>query len=298
MWAFIAGLASFLSPCVLPLLPGYLSYISGVGVNELGARTRKVAIASIAFVGGFTIFFVLQGAAAGFAGSELGSFLSYFTSTSGEGKRVLEIVAGILLTAFGAYMIGETLRQRPLGKKALLSVFYVVLSLSVLDVTVAAITSGPAIAAVHAVGSIIILAAFGAGLFPQTWIEKERRLRLLKKPASLVGVVLAGMLFSVGVGPCTGPLLGSVFMLALGTQDPAAGASLLFVYAIGMGMPFLLSGLLFTRMIGTFDMVKRHFGAVKIISGFLLIAFGILLASGGFVRITEWMQNWLPSIEV
>lgn len=241
VWAFVAGLASFLSPCVLPLLPGYLSYVSGVSVDELGARTRKVALASSAFVVGFVVFFSIQGAAAGLAGSGLGDFLTFFTGSGSEGKRVLEIMAGIFLIVFGI---------------------------------------------------------FALGIINPAWFQRERRLRLLRKPASLVGVLLAGMVFSVGVGPCTGPLLGSIFMLALGTQDPGAGASLLFVYGLGMGLPFVLSGFLFAKMIGTFSFVKKHFNAIKIASGSLLIIFGILLATGEIEVLTNWMRGWLPSINV
>ena len=241
VWAFVAGLASFLSPCVLPLLPGYLSYVSGVGVDELGTNIRKVAMASLAFVAGFVIFFSLQGAAAGLGGSAFGSFLAFFTDNGSEGRRILEIFAGVFLIIFGV---------------------------------------------------------FALGIFHPAWFERERRLRLIKKPAGLVGVLLAGMVFSVGIGPCTGPLLGSIYMLAIGTGDPMAGASLLFVYALGMGLPFVLSGFLFARMIGTFTFVKRHFGAIKIASGSLLILFGLLLATGKIAVLSEWMQGWLPSVNV
>lgn len=240
-WAFVAGLASFLSPCVLPLLPGYLSYISGVSVADLANSTRKVTMASAAFVGGFVVFFSLQGAALGMAGSGFGDFLGFYTSNVGEGKRVLEIIAGIFLIVFGV---------------------------------------------------------FALGIVNPDWFQRERRLRLIRKPASLVGVVLAGMLFSVGVGPCTGPLLGSIYMLAIGTQNPGTGASLLFVYGLGMGLPFVLSGFLFARMIGAFAVVKRHFGAIKIASGVILILFGFLLATGQLSVITNWMNGWLPSIDI
>jgi len=241
VWAFLAGLASFLSPCVLPLLPAYLSYVSGVGVDQLGTNIRKVAMASLAFVIGFVIFFSIQGAAAGLAGSELGSFLVFFTGNGSEGKRFLEIFAGLFLIIFGI---------------------------------------------------------FALGIFNPAWLQKERRLRLLSKPAGLAGVLLAGMVFSVGIGPCTGPLLGSIYMLAIGTQSPGTGASLLFVYALGMGLPFVLSGFLFAKLIGTFSFVKRHFAAIKIVSGTLLIIFGLLLATGQIEVMTEWMQKWLPAINV
>jgi cytochrome c-type biogenesis protein len=240
-WAFVAGLASFLSPCVLPLLPGYLSYVSGVSVSDLETHTRKVGLASAAFVIGFVVFFSVQGAALGMAGSGLGEFLGFYTSSFGEGRRILEIVAGVFMIIFGI---------------------------------------------------------FAVGIINPLWFQRERRLRLLRKPASLVGVVAAGMLFSVGVGPCTGPLLASIYALAIGTQSPATGASLLFVYGLGMGLPFVLSGLLFTRMIGAFSRVKRHMNAIKIGSGVVLIVFGVLLASGQLTVLSNWMQRWLPSINI
>ena len=240
-WAFVAGLASFLSPCVLPLLPGYLSYVSGVSVTDLEAHTRKVALASSAFVIGFVVFFSIQGAALGMAGSGLGDFLGFYTNSFGEGRRVLEIVAGVFMIVFGLFEVG---------------------------------------------------------IINPMWFQRERRLRLLKKPAGLFGIVAAGMLFSVGVGPCTGPLLASIYALAIGTQSPASGASLLFVYGLGMGLPFVLSGLLFTRLIGTFSVVKRHMRAIKIGSGVVLIAFGLLLASGQLTVMSNWMRGWLPSINI
>ena len=214
VWAFIAGLASFLSPCVLPLLPGYLSFISGVGVDELGAKTRKVAIASLAFVAGFTIFFALQGAAAGLAGSALGDFINFFTSSTGEGKRFLEILAGTMLTGFGAYMVGEALRYRERKAKYLsLLLFGLFLTLAFAYAIKDTGTNGAQDTVIYLLVGLTILAVFAAGLFPLGFLEKERRFRLLKKPAGLVGVVLAGMVFSLGIGPCTGPLLGSVIKI-------------------------------------------------------------------------------------
>lgn len=298
VWAFVAGLASFLSPCVLPLLPGYLSYVSGVGVSELGAQTRKVAIASLAFVGGFTIFFALQGAAAGFAGSELGNFLNFFTSSTGEGKRVLEVLAGTLLTAFGAFILGESHRFRPVRKKYLSLAIFVAALMIIFGYFVVTGDSKGSDLVTYLIAGLVVTGAFAVGLFPLSALEKERRLRLLKQPASLVGVLLAGMVFSIGIGPCTGPLLGSVIMLAIGTQAPLSGASLMFVYALGMGFPFVISGFLFAKVIGTFDSVKRHFEIIKVLSGLLLVAFGILLTTGGLELVTGWLQNWMPTINI
>lgn len=293
IWAFVAGLASFLSPCVLPLLPGYLSYVSGVGVDELGARTKKVAVASGAFVAGFVILFSLQGAAAGLAGSQLGELLAFYTSTGSDGKRLLELIAGVFLVAFGLFILGESLRGQPQKvKKAMLAALG---AAAAALVVVEPLADG-------VIGNILIVIlfalVFGLGLFPLSVLERERRLKLLKRPAGLVSVALAGMVFSIGIGPCTGPLLASIYMLAIGTQDPGAGAGLLFVYGMGMGLPFVLSGILFTRAISVFAGVKRHFHTVKVMSAALLMVFGYLLASGEIERLTAWLQGWVPTISI
>lgn len=268
-------------------------------MGELGARTQKVAVASFAFVAGFTFFFALQGAAAGWAGSELGDFLTYFTSTTGEGKHALEIFAGTLLTAFGAYMLGEAVRHQVKARKYLAIALFIAFESLVFGYTVLVNSENMMQdTIVYLVVGLIILAAFLVGVYPLTFIEKERRFKLLKRPASLLGVVLAGMVFSIGIGPCTGPLLGSVIMLAIGTQDPLAGSSLMFMYALGMGVPFVISGFLFVKLIGTFDAIKRHFDLIKVISGIILVLFGLVLATGELTILSEWLQKWVPSIEV
>lgn len=293
VWAFVAGVASFLSPCVLPLFPGYLSYVSGVGVDELGARTKKVAVASLAFVTGFVILFSVQGAAAGLAGSQLGEFLAFYTSSGSDGKKLLEFIAGVFLIAFGLFILGESLRKQTQARKRVyLTVF------TLLEVALIVVSPLSENVIINIIILIFFAVIFGFGLFPLPLLEKERRFRLLKKPASLAGVVIAGMVFSIGIGPCTGPLLASIYMLAMGTQDPGAGASLLFIYGLGMGLPFVLSGILFTKAIGAFAVVKRHFSKVKVASGALLVAFGYILASGVIERLTGWFQNWLPSINI
>ncbi|MFA6001706.1 MAG: cytochrome c biogenesis protein CcdA [Thermoleophilia bacterium] len=286
---FIAGFAAFLSPCVLPLLPGYLSYVSGVSVDQLGTQTRKVAIASLAFVIGFLIFFTLQGAAAGLAGSELGAFLS---------SRILKVIAGIFLIAFGFFILGEALRERSKKEKV-----YLLVLVAALEVVFIIFQSSPfdlqSVVALIAIGAFE-LGIFTLGMFPVAFVQQEKRLRLMKKPASLVSVMLAGMLFSIGIGPCTGPLLGTSLTLAASTQDPVAGASLLFFYALGMGLPFVVSGVLFTKLIGTFSFMKRHFDAIKIASGAILVIFGLLLASGELDVISGWLlqrvPDWAPSL--
>lgn len=233
--AFIAGLASFLSPCVLPLLPGYLSYVSGVGVSELGFQARKVGIASVAFIIGFVIFLGLQGFAFGLAGSALGDLF-----TAGN-KRLMEIIAGITLVVFGIFTLGVINTAR---------------------------------------------------------LFREKRVKMVSKPVGFVGVALAGMVFSLGIGPCTGFLVGSIWVLATESQNPYIGASLMMTYGLGVGLPFVLVGFLFPMLFGTLSFFKRHFNMIKFISGSLLIAFGLALVLFGMEGATSWLNKVLPKIPV
>lgn len=234
--AFVAGLASFLSPCILPLLPGYLSYVSGVGVSELGFQARKVGIASVAFIIGFVVFLGLQGFAFGLAGSALGDLF-----TDPDKKRLMEIIAGVTLVVFGVFTLGVINTAR---------------------------------------------------------LFREKRVKMVSKPVGFVGVVLAGMVFSLGIGPCTGFLVGSIWVLATESQNPYMGASLMITYGLGVGLPFVLFGFLFPLLFGSLSFFKRHFNMIKIVSGSLLIAFGLVLALFGMKGATDWLNKVLPNIPV
>lgn len=221
--AALAGAASFLSPCVLPLLPGYLSFVSGVSFAELENQTRRVFLNTMGFVLGFAAVFTAAGAGAGFVGELL------LTN-----RRVLTIGAGVLLVALGLYVAGAT----------------------------------------------------------PSFLQRERRLLPFRSPKGVVGAAVAGVAFAVGWTPCVGPILGSILTLAASGQSPLGGAALLFVYSLGLGVPFLLSGLFLTRALRAFDWIKRHFGAVKLASGALLVLYGILMITGEFTRIARWLAPY------
>lgn len=144
---------------------------------------------------------------------------------------------------------------------------------------------------------IIIFGVLTLDIIKLSWLMRERRFRL-NKPASLVGVILAGMVFAVGIGPCTTFLYVSVISLAAAEGNAVGGATLMFAYGLGIGVPFVASGFLFTYLIGTFSSVKRHFRALRIISGCLLILFGVLIATGNLTEISRWLQDILPTIDV
>lgn len=222
--AFAAGFVSFLSPCVLPLVPGYLSLVSGVSFGELGAKPRQVVSSTAAFVGGFAIMFVLLGAGAAWFGDVL------LTN-----RRTLEVVAGAFIIFAGLVLAG------------------VRLPVSLLR-------------------------------------EKKLRLSMEGRKGHAMPVV-AGLAFAIGWTPCIGPTLAAILALAAAGGNPAQGAILLFVYAIGLGVPFLLFGLGFTRALGLTAFMRRHRAVIGYASGGLLVAFGVLLATGTVGRLTSQLAG-------
>lgn len=221
--AFAAGFVSFVSPCVLPLVPGYLSFVSGVGLDELGARTGRVAVTTAGFVAGFGAMFVAFGAGA-----------AWFGDTLLESRRGLEIVAGIFIVFAGLIYLGAPLPLRLL-----------------------------------------------------------REGRLPRPPGGrALTPVLAGVAFAIGWTPCVGPTLAAILALSAGGASPGEGAVLLAVYSLGLGLPFLLFGLAFTRALGLVAVLRRHWRAVSVVSGTLLVAFGALLASGQLLRLTARLARF------
>ncbi len=222
--ALVAGAASFLSPCVLPLLPGYLSFVSGVSVGDLQERNRRVMLATLAFVAGFSLMFTIAGAGAAFLG---GAVL--------QNRRTLQVIGGLLLILFGVAITG-------------------VVHLNVL--------------------------------------ERERRALPFRAPRGLVGAFGAGLAFAIGWTPCVGPILASILTVAASGRNPGTGALLLLTYSLGLGVPFLLSGLFFTRAMGAFGWVKRHFTAIRIVSGALLILYGLLMVTGQFTWLSSHLARY------
>ncbi len=216
--AFAAGVVSFVSPCVLPLVPGYLAMISGVGLGELGAQPRRVTVSTAAFIAGFGTIFVLLGAGAAWFGDVLLS-----------NRRTLEIVAGAFIVFAGLVYAGAPLPLALLREKR--------------------------------------------------FAQPQAR--------GVPTAALAGLAFGVGWTPCIGPTLAAILALAAGSSSAEEGAVLLAVYALGLGVPFLLFGLGFTRALGLVDALRRHRSLVGLVSGSLLVVFGVLLASGYLARLTR-----------
>ncbi len=227
--AFLAGLVSFFSPCVVPLLPGYLSYASGLGAAEVvegtSRRGRMLAGASL-FVLGFAVIFVITGVVAGSAGRALA-----------EHRVIISRVLGVV---------------------------------------------------------VIILGLIFAGVLK----IGQRDLRLHRIPA--VGVAAApliGVVFALGWTPCLSPTLGVVINLGFSEGTALRGGLLGFAYALGLGLPFVIAGLAFTRMARAVDVLRRHQVLVMRIGGVLLIGVGLLLVTGTWDWVTGALRQWAASFE-
>jgi len=215
--AFSAGFLSFASPCVLPLVPAYLSLVAGVAVDDIRSRSARVSACTAAFVAGFGAMFVALGAGAAWLG---GTLL--------ENRRPLEVAGGIGVIAAALIVAGAPLPH--------------------------------------------ILAA-------------ERRLQPRWRSGGPVRAGLAGLAFALGWTPCIGPTLAAILTLSAARGDAASGAVLLAAYALGLGVPFLLAGLVFTRALTVARVVRVHRRAVNLGSGAVMALFGGLLATGQLERL-------------
>lgn len=119
------------------------------------------------------------------------------------------------------------------------------------------------------------------------FLQGEKRLSIVKRPTTLAGIAVAGAAFAIAWTPCTGPFLGQVLSLAVPTESPRIGASLLFTYALGLGIPFLLAGLFLTQTMSISRRVRDHWQIINLVAGVVTVGLGILIATGRFTVITQ-----------
>jgi cytochrome c-type biogenesis protein len=204
--AFFAGLLSFVTPCVLPLVPGYLSAVSGA---QPGVGGRRVVMASLPFVAGFSIVFVTLGTAIAAAGGYLGG-----------DRRLVPQIAGLVIVVLGfAFM----------------------------------------------------------GLLPLPYLDRLAAPGLVERARGSGSRFLLGGAFAVCAAPCVGVMLASILALASDTSTLWKGALLLAVYSLGLAVPFLLVGIGFDRALAASRWLRDHYAAVRIVSGAVLVAVGLLL---------------------
>jgi cytochrome c-type biogenesis protein len=273
--AFGAGLLSFLSPCVLPLVPGYISMLSGIGVEQLKegeAPLGGLLSSALAFVIGFSIVFITFGASA----SAVGSFLV-------RNRSLLAPVAGALILLFGLHLLGWLVKitiRAGLVVGVLLVVAGVALNL---QSAAAALPVKPV--QLYAVSLIFLL---GPGM--TRWLNRDVHLRNVggNKPGIVSGFLM-GFAFAFGWTPCIGPILATVLTLAATRETVTQGVFLLAVYSAGLAIPFLLTALGIGGFLRFYQRFRRHLHTVEVFSGVLLLAIGGLI----FVNRLAWLSGKL-----
>jgi len=236
--AAIAGLVSFLSPCVLPLIPGYLSYVTGLAGSDLEDTKAQEA-------GGGGVAVATRTRAKG-------------RILAGTSLFVLGFAVMFSLMAALVANIGMTMQTHRQTVNIVLGVLVIVLGLAFL------------------------------GLVP----GMQRELRIHKLPnAGLLGAPVFGALFAVSWIPCVGPTLGAVLGLATTAGQTDRAVTLALAYSLGLGVPFVLFGLFFRRLLGVFKAVRRNSRWVTRIGGALLILVGITLVTGGWDSFLIWLQT-------
>jgi len=264
--AFAAGVVSFLSPCVLPLVPGYLSFVTGLSGAELLGEEATSAQAT-----------------------KSGATQTVGAATA-EGEAV-PAGATVVSTAVAASV------ARTKGRVVAGSLLFV------LGFTAVFVSYG---ALFGALGSVLLqyqsiitrvlgLLVIGLGLMFLGWIPgMQREFRVHRMPTiGLWGAPMLGVLFGLGWTPCIGPTLGAVQTLAFTEASAARGALLSFVYCLGLGLPFVVVGLLFRRLLGTIGWVRKHSYLVMRIGGGMLVAIGLLLVTGLWDDITIGLRSWV-----
>jgi cytochrome c-type biogenesis protein len=273
--AFGAGLLSFLSPCVLPLVPGYVSMLSGIGVEQLKegeAATRSLLSSALAFVIGFSIVFVTFGASA----SAVGSFLV-------RNRSLLAPIAGALIVLFGLHLVGWLV-------KITIRVGLVIGALLVIIGIVLNMRTGAESMAVTPVQLYAVSLIFLLGPAMTRWLNRDVHLRNVggNKPGIVSGFLM-GFAFAFGWTPCIGPILAGVLAVAATRETIGQGVFLLACYSAGLAIPFLLTAVGIGRFLKFYQRFRKHLHTVEVFSGVLLLVIGGLI----FVNRLAWLSGKL-----
>jgi len=272
--AFLAGLVSFLSPCVLPLVPGYISMLSGIGMEQLrkGEMPRSGLFASsLAFVCGFSVVFISFGASA----SAVGSFLR-------QNRALLAPIAGALILLFGLHLVGLLIK---LSYRVGITLGILFAALGIICL----VRHAPLFlnfGASHFF-SLAIIGFFGPAL--ARWLNRDVHLRnSVKQPGIWSGFFL-GFAFAFGWTPCIGPILATVLALAATSDTIARGVLLLAVYSAGLAIPFLLTALGISQFMVFYKNFRKYLHVVEVFSGVLLLFVGGLV----FLNKLTWLSGKL-----
>jgi cytochrome c-type biogenesis protein len=272
--AFIAGLVSFLSPCVLPLVPGYISMLSGIGMEQLrqGQQPRGGLFASaLSFVVGFSVVFISFGASA----SAVGTFLL-------KNRGMLAPIAGALILLFGLHLVGALVKLS-FRTGLILGTLLVILGVGSI------LHHGPLFLGLGWVHffSLSLIGFFGPAL--AKWLNRDVHLRSTSTKPGLFSGFFLGFAFAFGWTPCIGPILATVLALAAASDTIARGILLLAVYSAGLAVPFLLTALGIGQFLKFYQRFRKYLHAVELLSGALLLFVGALV----FVNKLTWLAGKL-----
>jgi cytochrome c-type biogenesis protein len=233
--ALLAGFLSFLSPCVLPLVPPYLCFLGGTTFDQLTGEDETpshvyttVVLSSIAFVLGFTTVFVLLGATA----TVIGQVVM-------ENLPILSKVAGVVIIVAGLHFLG------------------------VIHIPI---------------------------------LHREARYHADTRPAGLIGAYVIGLAFAFGWTPCIGPVLGAILAVAAGEDSVRQGVSLLFVYSLGLGVPFVLAAVAIKPFMSALQRFRGHLVMVEKVLGAFLVLTGILFLTNSMTLIAGWLLRTFPGL--
>jgi cytochrome c-type biogenesis protein len=229
--ALVAGVLSFLSPCVLPIVPPYLAYMGGISMGQMQddrAAQRRVMLPALFFVLGLSTVFLFLG----FAASAFGAFFL-------QNADWFATASGIVVMIFGAHFIG-----------------------------------------IYRIG----------------FLDRDVRMDAGERGGSAFGAYVLGLAFAFGWTPCIGPQLGAILSLAASEASVARGTTLLAVYAVGLGIPFLLVAAFFPRLRGVMGWMKRHMEQIERVMGLLLWTIGLLMLTGGFSSFSYWLLETFPGL--
>jgi cytochrome c-type biogenesis protein len=276
LFVFAAGLGSFLSPCVLPLVPGYLSMLSGVGVDQLKegeTGTSKLLPPALAFVVGLSAVFITMGATA----SAVGHFLL-------QHKNLLAPIAGALIILFGLHLIGVLIKMS-VRVGLIVGVLLVAIGLVLNFRTGAEMVIKP----VHFYAASLIF-LFGPPM--SRWLNRDVHMRDVGgKTPGIVSGFLLGFAFALGWTPCIGPILTTVLAIAAARGSVRDGVILLTLYSAGLSIPFLLTAVGVGRFMKFYQKFRRHLHTVEVCSGVLLLLIGGLIFTNGLTLVSGQLNG-------
>lgn len=232
MVAGAGGVLSFLSPCVLPIVPPYLAFLAGTTMSEAAdvspaARARVLRTAAFFVLGLSTVFLML-----GLAASAMGRVLLAY-------QREMAIVAGLTIMVFGLHFLG-------------------VIRIPILN--------------------------------------REARIEARASGGTAFGAYVLGLAFAFGWTPCIGPVLGTILSLAAQEGSVERGLMLMGAYALGLGIPFLLTALFLNRALGLMGRLKRHMNTIERVMGVLLVGVGLMMLTGAFSDFSFWLLETFPAL--